>query len=476
MSILERAWSATQEAAPSGRPRAWQRNLLEIAIFSAAIALAGLAIALSVGRHGVAWLVCYGLFLVLFDRIARSPAGIGPDLLNELRNLVVASALAATSVLALRLWLTGGASAASDTLRIGAISTAFLAAGKLVVHTVNVRGHRLGQTSEPTLIIGAGHVGQLTAKRLLEHPELGLAPIGFLDKEPLSPGDRSVLPILGASWDLDGVIETYGVRRVIFTFSTAPHEVMLRMLSRCQEQGVAVSIVPRLFERVGAKLGVDHIGGLPFMSVHTADPTGWQFGVKYVVDRVAAGLLLFLGWPIVAGCAATVWLLDGGPVLFRQRRVGRDGRQFDMVKFRSMTGDGGGLRPHLPADVAPGGIEGGVDRRTKSGIFLRRTSLDELPQLFNVLRGEMSLVGPRPERPEFIEDFEGQVVRYRDRLRVKSGITGWAQVQGLRGPTSLSDRVEWDNYYIENWSLALDLRILAMTARILLGSGMRDAA
>lgn len=475
MSILERAWSGEGVSAAERSRTTRRHNLLELAIFSLAIVLAGLAIAASVGRHGVAWLVCYGVFVVLFDRVARSPAGIGLDLLHELRSLIVASALAAVTVLALRLWLASGPAVASDTLRIGAITTALLAAAKVAVHTLGVRGHRLGQTVEPTLIIGAGRVGQLTARRLLERPELGLAPVGFLDKEPLSATDRSALPILGASWDLEGVVEKYGVKRVVFTFSTAPHEVMLGMMHRCHELGVEVSIVPRLFERVGAKLGVDHIGGLPLLSVHATDPTGWQFGVKYLIDRLAAGVLLFLGWPVVAACAVTVLLLDGRPVLFRQRRVGRDGRQFDMLKFRSMSGDGGGFRPKLPADVAPGGVEG-VDRRTRSGIFLRQTSLDELPQLLNVLRGEMSLVGPRPERPEFIDDFEEQVVRYRDRLRVKSGITGWAQVQGLRGPTSLSDRVEWDNYYIENWSLALDLRILAMTARILLRTGVGDAA
>jgi lipopolysaccharide/colanic/teichoic acid biosynthesis glycosyltransferase len=150
-------------------------------------------------------------------------------------------------------------------------------------------------------------------------------------------------------------------------------------------------------------------------------------------------------------------------VFFRQRRVGRDGRVFDLRKFRSMAaprGDDPGFRPSLGS--APGGVEGD-DRRTRLGRLLRRTSLDELPQLINVVRGEMSLVGPRPERPEFVELFQSDIRRYGDRHRVKSGITGWAQVHGLRGQTSLADRVEWDNYYIEHWSLGLDLRILVLT-------------
>jgi lipopolysaccharide/colanic/teichoic acid biosynthesis glycosyltransferase len=148
--------------------------------------------------------------------------------------------------------------------------------------------------------------------------------------------------------------------------------------------------------------------------------------------------------------------------------VGRDGRAFEMLKFRSMrlnweVPGQANEAVDLPDDVAPGGVEGG-DRRTRIGTFLRKTSIDELPQLFNVLKGDMSLIGPRPERPEYVELFESRVYRYNDRQRVKSGITGWAQINGLRGKTSLSDRVEWDNYYIENWSLWLDFKIALKTA------------
>ena len=159
-------------------------------------------------------------------------------------------------------------------------------------------------------------------------------------------------------------------------------------------------------------------------------------------------------------------------MLFRQRRVGRDGQVFDMLKFRSMrvrrTG-GHGFRPEQGS--APGGVEG-EDRRTPFGRFIRRTALDELPQLFNVLRGEMSLVGPRPERPEFVSLFDDDIDRYGDRHRVRSGITGWAQVDGFRGQTSLADRVEWDNFYIENWSLWLDVKILLMTIPAALRGGL----
>jgi lipopolysaccharide/colanic/teichoic acid biosynthesis glycosyltransferase len=215
------------------------------------------------------------------------------------------------------------------------------------------------------------------------------------------------------------------------------------------------------------------------MSFTTVDPRGLQFALKHAGDRIFAAVLLVVLSPVMLIAAIAVALSSPGPVLFRQRRVGRDGKVFNFYKFRSMRMPSGQYEPSLQAaergedevralefllggDTAPGGVEG-VDRRTAVGRFLRRTSLDELPQLLNVLRGDMSLIGPRPERPEFVKLFRQDVVRYGDRHRVKSGITGWAQVHGLRGQTSLAERVEWDNYYIANWSLGLDMKILALT-------------
>jgi lipopolysaccharide/colanic/teichoic acid biosynthesis glycosyltransferase len=188
--------------------------------------------------------------------------------------------------------------------------------------------------------------------------------------------------------------------------------------------------------------------------------------VKHAIDRIGAGVLLLALLPMLLTLAALVRLSSPGPALFRQRRVGRDGREFEMLKFRTMRlpehEEGEPMLVALPPDLGPGGVEG-ADRRTWIGSFMRASSLDEVPQLINVLRGEMSLVGPRPERPQYAELFGSQVARYTDRHRVKSGITGWAQVCGLRGRTSLSDRVEWDNHYIENWSLGLDVKIVLMT-------------
>jgi lipopolysaccharide/colanic/teichoic acid biosynthesis glycosyltransferase len=192
--------------------------------------------------------------------------------------------------------------------------------------------------------------------------------------------------------------------------------------------------------------------------------------VKYGLDRIVAAFLLLLTSPVLGASALAIWITMGRPLFHRQPRVGRDGRIFEMLKFRSMSGspeasgeaDLDWAQAQLGAGSSADG-ENTPDRRTPVGRFLRRFSLDELPQLWNVFRGDMSLVGPRPERVDYVREFERAVYRYGERHRVKSGITGWAQVNGLRGKTSLADRVEWDNYYIENWSLWLDFKILLLT-------------
>jgi exopolysaccharide biosynthesis polyprenyl glycosylphosphotransferase len=259
-------------------------------------------------------------------------------------------------------------------------------------------------------------------------------------------------------------VAEHGIEQVIITFSTAPHEVLVRFVNRCEELGVRIALVPRLYEKTTTRLAVEHIGGLPLLSARTADPKGVQFAVKYAVDRLAAALALLLIAPVLAAAALAVYLSMGRPIFFRQTRVGRDGETFDILKFRSMKQPSreATSAPVLADGSAPGGVEG-EDRRTRVGTFLRKSSIDELPQLFNVLKGEMSLVGPRPERPEFVDTFTRSVYRYGDRHRVKSGITGWSQVNGLRGKTSIADRAEWDNYYIENFSLWLDLKVVLLT-------------
>lgn len=353
--------------------------------------------------------------------------------------------------LALRLWLFGGV---------------YLTLARVVLLSIRRQAIRTAELATPTLIVGAGMVGDHLVRRLVTEPSYGLRPVGYLDADPMpsSAGSRSErLPVLGGLDDLAAAVQRTGARHVIIAFSSAPDHVLVDKVRECAQLGVRVSLVPRLFESINARASLDHVGGVPLLTLCPTDPRGWQFAVKHAFDRVVAALALFALSPVMAGVAIAVRISSPGPILFRQRRVGRDGHEFDVLKFRTMRETAVGAQQfELPAGVAPGGVEG-EDRRTRVGTVLRRMSLDELPQLINVLRGDMSLVGPRPERPEYVERFARDLIRYQDRHRVKSGITGWAQVNGLRGQTSIADRVEWDNYYIQNWSLRLDFRIIALT-------------
>ncbi len=318
----------------------------------------------------------------------------------------------------------------------------------------------------PTLVMGAGAVGEHLVTRLNADPGYGLRPVGFLDANPLPrPAALGALPapVLGGPENLAAAIDQTGARHVIIAFSTEPDSVLAEKVRECQRLGVDVALVPRLYEAINDRATLDHVGGLPVVSLRPTDPRGAHFAVKHAIDRTLAVLALYALWPLMLIIALAVKLDSPGPVLYRQRRVGRDGHEFDLLKFRTMREDlHGGAGFELPDGCAPGGVEG-VDRRTTIGRGLRKLSFDELPQFINVLRGDMSVVGPRPERPRFVELFTSEVERYLDRHRVKSGITGWAQVNGLRGQTSIADRAEWDNWYIQNWSLRMDLRIVALT-------------
>ena len=393
------------------------------------------------------------------DAVARV---LGAVSLATLFTVAIASMVTGdrSDALPLRLWVLAAVS-------LGVVRLALLGYRRYVLST--------RAAGSPTLIVGAGVVGERLATRLAADPGYGLRPVGFLDTEPLSGRNavRAPVPVLGGQHDLTQAIARTGARHVILAFTTEPDHLLVQKVKECQELGVEVSLVPRLYEAINERVAVDHVGGLPLLSLRRTDPRGWKFALKHGVDRLVAAIALAILAPLLAAIALAVRITSPGPVLFRQRRVGRDGQEFDLLKFRTMheNGHADGFLP--PEGCAPGGVEG-RDRRTSIGRWLRGTSLDELPQLLNVLRGEMSLVGPRPERPEFVSLFDAQIDHYDDRHRVKSGITGWAQVNGLRGQTSIADRVEWDNYYIENWSLRFDLRIVVLTIAEVLR--LRDTA
>jgi exopolysaccharide biosynthesis polyprenyl glycosylphosphotransferase len=348
------------------------------------------------------------------------------------------------------------------------IALAGSVAGRAALSGGRRRARLRGAVVQPALIVGSGVIAHRIARHLLADRTYGLDPVGFVDAPSVDEGPRSPmvlrsgLGVVGALSELRSIVASTGARHVIIAFSGTSRDSELGPVVRdCEQLGLDVSVVPRLFDAINSRSVYQRVGGLPLIGLRPTLRNSAAMRVKRGVDVAGAAFGLLIGAPLLAVIALAVLIDSPGPILYRQRRLGRDGQVFDVLKFRSMRlGPDASFVP--AAGSAPGGVEG-VDRRTRVGRFLRRSSLDELPQLLNILRGEMSLVGPRPERPEFAVSFARDVQRYDDRLRVRSGLTGWAQVCGLRGQTSIADRVEWDNYYIEHWSLGLDALILLRT-------------
>jgi exopolysaccharide biosynthesis polyprenyl glycosylphosphotransferase len=447
------------------------------------------------------------LVLPLFTVLLLYSRGLYRTRLRALFLDTVAPAVGAVSVavmgvVMLGLLVNGRAPNQLDLLRAWLLAVLAVGAGRMILSVSQSWARRRRVIGRPVLILGAGVVGSQMAQRLQHHAEYGLRPVGFIDDRPHSLvdlGDCDV-PVVGTLDDVDKIVARTGVAHLIVAFASVTDSRVSPLVQRCQELGVEVSVVPRMFDTINDRVRYDAVGGMPLLSFSSVSPRGGRFALKHGLDRVLAAFLLLALAPVLACVALAVRLSSPGPVLFRQRRVGRDGVPFDLYKYRSMrepaalpstaedAGTSDSTEPFAAAadeqpgrasahegarvawlggDTAPGGREG-VDRLTAVGRVMRRLGLDELPQLLNVLRGEMSLVGPRPERPEFVELFRQELARYGDRHRVKSGITGWAQVHGLRGNTSLAERVEWDNYYIAHWSFGLDLKILLLTVLVLL--------
>ena len=402
-------------------------------------------------------------------------------LLDWLPSVLSAISVATMAAAMLDLLINGRISDGSIWVRVWVLTVATVGAGRILLAFGNRQARVRGMLSRPVLILGAGVVGARVAKRLEAHPEYGLAPVGFLDDDPLSVAGAGLgdLPVLGTLQSLDQAVSQTHARTLIVAFSSSADARVNAVIRRCHELGVEVSVIPRMFDTINDRITYESLGGLPLLSFGAVDPRGWQFALKHVFDRLFAAVLLIVLSPVLAAVTAAVALTSPGPVLFRQRRVGRDGKVFDLYKFRSMKLGPGPIRSGADeltaarlsqSDVGPGGVE--RDKcLTPIGGLLRKLSIDELPQFVNVLKGDMSVIGPRPERPEFADRFSRDIERYEERHRVRSGITGWAQVHGLRGPTSLADRIEWDNYYIAHWSPKLDLKILVLTISALFNGG-----
>jgi exopolysaccharide biosynthesis polyprenyl glycosylphosphotransferase len=354
-----------------------------------------------------------------------------------------------------------------DLCRIGLV----FAGVSLLLHTVVLHGakavRRRRGAQQRTLIIGAGRVGVRLAQTMIDHPELGLLPVGFTDPDSLTlPAD---LPLPVVSTDLEALARTVtetGATTVVMAFSAARESQIVDAVITAHSAGCAVLVVPRMFELHHDGPDVERVRGIPLIRLRpdpTLRPTWW---VKRAVDVVGALLALLLLSPVLISIAVAVLVLTGRPLLFWQERVGLDGQPFWLCKFRS-------LQPVTEQQSQTTWNVADDPSMTAVGRLLRRTSLDELPQLLNIVRGEMSFVGPRPERPGFVQQFTSEHERYWARHRVPVGLTGLAQVNGLRGNTSIRERARYDNYYIANWSLWLDARIALLTVREVVSGGGR---
>jgi Undecaprenyl-phosphate glucose phosphotransferase len=292
--------------------------------------------------------------------------------------------------------------------------------------------------------------------RLRAHPEFGVRVVGYLDDQRPVGERLEGKDVLGGCEAVTRVLADHRIDQVFVALPMEAHAEVLKVLNAIEGELVDVKMVPDVLQFVTLRAAVEELEGLPVVSLAQSPITGWSRLGKRAMDLVLALTGLVVLSPVLGLIALGVRLSSPGRVFYRQERMGLDGRSFAMLKFRSM---------HPGAEAESGPVWAAVDdaRRTRLGRTLRRFSLDELPQLWNVVKGDMSLVGPRPERPFFVHQFKTLIPQYMLRHKVKSGLTGWAQVNGLRGNTSLEKRIEYDLYYIQNWSLLLDVKILLLT-------------
>ncbi len=299
-------------------------------------------------------------------------------------------------------------------------------------------------------------------QKVRQMPSLGYQVVGFVNGES-TPGQQIMgVPVLGGVDDLPRLIEEHHIDEVIIGLPELTHQEALTIISRCERGQVGIKIFPDLFQIIASELSIGDLGGLPLLSVRDVALRGWKLTLKRAVDLVGSALALVFLSPFLMLVALAIKLESPGPVFYAQERMGLDARPFWCIKFRSMRQDAEKDGPGWTSENDP--------RRTRIGTFIRRFSIDELPQFINVLLGEMSLVGPRPERPVYVDQFRRSIPRYMDRHREKAGLTGWAQVNGLRGDTSIAERTKYDLWYIENWSLWLDFKIMLRTAISVFGS------
>ena len=332
-------------------------------------------------------------------------------------------------------------------LSVGLLSAKRLGMRKLMRH-LRSRGYN----QKHVVLLGGGAVAEMYLSAVEKERELGYFVDGYV---AAAPAEGWSIPYLGAFEQLEAILDEYKPDEVVSAIEMEDYVRTPRLIAACEKTGTKISIIPFYSEYITSNPQFDDIGGIPLLNIRRIPLDNWGNAFcKRAMDVICSGILLIVTSPIMLICAIGVKLSSPGPVIFKQERVGRGKKNFNMYKFRSMKVN----------DTQNTGWSSDRDnRKTKFGSFIRKCSLDEFPQFFNVFKGDMSLVGPRPELPFFVDRFKEEVPLYMVKHQVRPGITGWAQVNGLRGDTSIKERIEHDLYYIEHWSLLFDLKILLMT-------------
>ncbi len=397
----------------------------------------------------------------------RRPVSVVDDSLRTLAAFIVAAIFSLGVTLYLRIYFRYAPEVAASAEYSQAVFFLFVVFGAPLVMV----GRRLlmawyerswarGENAVRILVAGTSELGQTVARRLAAQHRLGFTVVGFLSDSEAAGVEHDGRPVLGPLTMANEIIASKSIDAVYVALPVDQHASMVELVKNLSNQFVDVRIVPDLLQYLTLRAGIEDLDGIPIVSLNETPMHGPAALVKRLMDISGAlVLLLFLTFvfPVLPAIVLAIRLKGGkGPILYTQERMTVDGRRFSVYKFRTMVED-------AEAATGPVWARDGDPRRTELGAFLRRYNLDEWPQLINILRGDMSLVGPRPERPEFVHEFKDRIPNYMLRHRVPSGLTGWAQVHGWRGNSSLEKRIEFDLYYIENWSLYLDLKILVLT-------------
>ena len=307
------------------------------------------------------------------------------------------------------------------------------------------------------LIVGAGQVAHGIGEKICQYPQYGFSLQGYVSDKPEDVGQTlGSVKVIGTTDELNDLVKRYNVDQVLVAQPGLVRDRILTMIDECEREFVELKVVPDLLEMVASEISVEEVHGIPFFSIKATPLQGWNLILKRVFDVTVSAFLLVVMSPVILLISILIKRDSAGPAFYKQERIGLDGKRFLLVKFRTMIYD-------AERETGPVWAKPNDARITRIGKWLRSYDLDELPQLINVLRGDMSLVGPRPERPFFVEQFKEQLPRYMARHNVKSGITGWAQVNGYRQNSSITERLKYDLFYVKNWTLWFDIKIILMT-------------